>query len=63
MPAACPARGDWTAPRFCAGWGGIVHVRLRDRLAMSIAKHEVIIQVSDNGPRKRNLALNDVKNV
>ena len=31
--------------------------------AVSGAKHKVIFQVSDNDPRKRNLALNNVKNV
>jgi hypothetical protein len=31
--------------------------------AVSGAKHKVIFQVSDNDPRKWNLALNNVKNV
>ena len=31
--------------------------------AVSSPKHKVIVQVSDNDPRKRNLALNNVKNV
>jgi uncharacterized protein len=31
--------------------------------AISVAKHKVIFQVSDNDPRKWNLALNNVKNV
>jgi hypothetical protein len=31
IPGACHARGDGTAPRFRAGRGAIVHVRLCDR--------------------------------
>ena len=48
----------WAA--CCCGRGAGIAA---DRPAAADARHKVIFQVSDNDPRKWNLALNNVKNV
>ncbi len=47
----------------CAGWMQPAASIAADRPAGADARHKVIFQVSDNDPRKWNLALNNVKNV